>query len=260
MLYDFHHNIRGYVMSLALGSLQTLVLNCTDRRGRKLYALDDYLAERMLRQMLQALDFVAWNGFIHKNVKPENILFNIHPGEGCRFVLGDFGLCQPDEFATMLWGTNYHVPPETHLQGLPGMESQTSKIDIWSLFVSLLWARDTGFIRASFNHQNTEQKYRTVKAYVAARPRVESDIIYKVRAMSIWNPVLRPSAAQMILEYFNGEGLSTPQEQVQPYDGASIYGQWVSLPEDWSFYNEFPAVIMDQVELLSAELEKFHIS
>lgn len=89
--------------------------------------------------------------------------------------------------------------------------------------------------------------------------RVESEIVYKVRAMSIWNPALRPSAAQMILEHFNGEGLSTPPDQVQAYDSASTFEQWVSLPKELSLFNGFPAIPLDQVALMSAEFGELHI-
>lgn len=247
-------------MPLTLGSLESLLLTGTDSRHAESGSIDDDLGERLIHQILQALDFIAWNGFIHGDVNPENILWTMHRDEGFRFILGDFGLFEPGADVETVCSAECYIPPEIGLCGMSEIEAQTSKIDVWSLFVSLLWARDKSFHCPPLHYRHPERLYKIIKEHVAARPRFEGDIIYKVRAMSIWNPRLRPSAAQVILEYFNGEGLSTPQDQVQAYYGASIYEQWVSHPEGCSFHNGFSAAAVDQVELLSAELEKFHIT
>lgn len=46
-----------------------------------------------IAQMLETLDCLAHNGIVHRDVKPENILYVSGPGGQYTFQLGDFGLC-----------------------------------------------------------------------------------------------------------------------------------------------------------------------
>jgi serine/threonine protein kinase len=51
------------------------------------------LADVVFRDMLQALDYVACKGFIHRDVKPANILFMLSSAR-YHFQLADFGLAE----------------------------------------------------------------------------------------------------------------------------------------------------------------------
>lgn len=78
-------------MELQDGSLGSLLENKKEIGSSQQV---ERVAQLVLEQMLQALDFLACHDVIHRDVKPDNILY--HSGRGdVRFQLGDFGLCNP---------------------------------------------------------------------------------------------------------------------------------------------------------------------
>jgi serine/threonine protein kinase len=75
-------------------------------------------------------------------VKPENILY-ISPLDGqCQFQLGDFGLCNRAVDAATFAGSRLYMAPEMFREG-----GQIHKVDVWSLFVTMLWILDIGEFR-----------------------------------------------------------------------------------------------------------------
>jgi serine/threonine protein kinase len=72
-------------MGLKEGTLESFV----NSRG----GLLGPLAECVFPHMLRALDFLACNGIVHRDVKPANILYITMLGGQYQFQLGDFGLC-----------------------------------------------------------------------------------------------------------------------------------------------------------------------
>ncbi|KAH8588766.1 kinase-like domain-containing protein [Bisporella sp. PMI_857] len=138
-------------MGLREGTLESLV-----ESGANAFAA----ANLVFPQMLQALDCI--------------------PDGQYRFQLGDFGLCNRIVDAATFAGSRLYMGPEMFREG-----NQTHKVDVWSLFVTMLWILDAGGFR---------QKS-----------------ISKIWEMAIVNPDERASAAQMLVKYFNGVGLSTPR-------------------------------------------------
>ena len=84
--------------------------------------------------MLQALDCLAYNGIVNRDVKPENILYITLSDGQYQFQLGDFGLCNRIVDASSHVGSPLYMAPELY-RG----RGQTHKVDIWSLFVTMLW-------------------------------------------------------------------------------------------------------------------------
>ncbi|EAQ86640.1 hypothetical protein CHGG_07893 [Chaetomium globosum CBS 148.51] len=52
------------------------------------------LANSVLRQMLPALAYLDELGYVHRDVKPDNIFYNTTGPHTHHFQLGDFGLCE----------------------------------------------------------------------------------------------------------------------------------------------------------------------
>ena len=182
-------------MGLKEGTLESLVESGADASA---------VANSAFLQMLQALDCIAWKGIVHRDVKPENILFILQPDGQYQFQLGDFGLCNRIVDATTFAGSPLYIAPEMWREG-----EQTNKVDVWSLFVTMLWTLNIG----GFRHSDQFRNYRQVqRAVLSAASNVDS--VSKIREMAIVNPEERASAAQMLVKYFDGAGLSTPQNQV----------------------------------------------
>jgi len=89
---------------------------------------------------------------------------------------------------------------------------QTQKVDVYSLFVTMLWVFDAGELcQGSKEFKTFAQVHRAVSSAAS-----NVDSVSKIREMVIINPEERASAAQMIVKYFSGVGLSTPGKQVPP--------------------------------------------
>ncbi|KAH8587513.1 kinase-like domain-containing protein [Bisporella sp. PMI_857] len=184
-------------MGLKEGTLESLV----ESSG----GLPTPVADSVFPQMLQALDCLAYNGIVHRDVKPENILYVSRPGGEYQFQLGDFGLCNRIIDAATFAGIYLYMPPEMLQEG-----DQTHKVDVWSLFVTMLWILDAGEFRQRSNRFKTVAEVQ--RAVLSAA--LNMDSVSKIREMAAVNPKERASAAQMLVKYYNGVGLSTPRNQV----------------------------------------------
>jgi serine/threonine protein kinase len=118
-----------------------------------------------------------------------------------QFQLGHFGFCNRAVDAATFAGSRLYMPPEMYQEG-----DQTHKIDVWSLFVTILWA----LFRQRSNQFTSEAEVQ--RAVLPAASNVDS--VSKIREMTIVNLEERASAAQMLVKYFNRVGLSTPRNQV----------------------------------------------
>jgi serine/threonine protein kinase len=162
------------------------------------------VADSVFPHMLQALDCLASNGIVHRDVKPENILYVSQPGGQYQFQLGDFGLCNRVVDAATFAGSYMYMAPEMFLKG-----GQTPKLDIWSLFVTMLWTLDVGGFRQRSNQFKSVEDAQEAVLFAST-----ADTVSKIREMAIVNPLERASAAQMLVKHYDGVGLSTPWNQV----------------------------------------------
>jgi serine/threonine protein kinase len=184
-------------MGLKEGTLESLV-----KSGG---GLPTPIANSVFPQMLQALDCLAYNGIVHRDVKPENILYVSQPGGQYQFQLGDFGLCNRIVDAATFAGSCMYMAPEMFRKG-----SQTSKLDVWSLFVTMLWTLDAEGFRQRSNQFESVEDVQEAVLHAASNV----DTVSKIQEMAVVNPKERASAAQMLVKYYNGVGLSTPRNQV----------------------------------------------
>ena len=181
-------------MGLKEGTLQSLI------GGWEASVTD--LAHSLFHQMLQALDCLAVNGIVHRDVKPENILYVSRPNAQYRFQLGDFGLSNRAISAATFAGSPLYMAPEMFQKG-----PQTHKVDVWSLFVTMLWTLDVkGFRRKSERFKTLEEVHKEVATAASG--------VEIIREMAEINPEERASAAQMLVKCFDGGGLTTLRSQV----------------------------------------------
>ncbi len=128
----------------------------------------------------------------------------LQPGGRYQFQLGDFRLCNRAVDATTFAGSKLYMAPEMFRKG-----GQTFKLDVWSLFVTMLWTLDVGGFRHRWHQFESAEDAQEAVLLAAS----EGDTS-KIQEMAIVNPERRASTAQMLVKCYNGVGLSTPRNQV----------------------------------------------
>ncbi|TAQ83973.1 hypothetical protein B7494_g7704 [Chlorociboria aeruginascens] len=115
------------------------------------YSMDSMLADgtyatrqpaviwKVTHDILSALEYLEQKGIAHLDIKPENVMVS-KKGD---FLLGDFGLSEfVAEQTCTFAGTGEYIAPEVYA-GLPN----TTKSDIYSLCVLILWMWDTDVVQ-----------------------------------------------------------------------------------------------------------------
>ncbi|KAA8628307.1 hypothetical protein SMACR_08126 [Sordaria macrospora] len=107
----------------------------------------------VLHQMLLALQHLDTHKIIHRDLNPENILWEHSPSTGTyHFTLADFGLSTTTNSNSNsnnpkrpeIAGTTPFMAPEMYARH-KHKQKQTTKADIWSLFATVVWVRDAKF-------------------------------------------------------------------------------------------------------------------
>ncbi|KAF9730210.1 hypothetical protein PMIN04_012257 [Paraphaeosphaeria minitans] len=190
------------IMELQHGSLESLVTGKSfDKQELQ------QIAVLVFHHSLQALDRINLLGLIHRDMKPANILFKELHGQYV-FLLADFGLSNHTSVAHTFMGSPVYMAPEMFEKGC----QQTHKVDVWALFVTMMWTLDIGGFRQLVEKAKSLGDLEEIRKEVlsgARKPNLSS-----IQEMAIEDPAKRASAAQMLVKCFNGEGLSTPRNKI----------------------------------------------
>lgn len=108
--------------------------------GQRDYAGNEDAVRHILRSLLDALDYAHGRGVVHRDVKPENVMFD----DGDRPLLTDFGIAQRRGYGSRVThagfavGSTAYMPPE-QARG----EAVDPRADLYSIGV-LGWEKLTG--------------------------------------------------------------------------------------------------------------------
>lgn len=184
-------------MPLRKGNLHNLVRSMTGQNHE--------LCNQVNWQMLRALDYLDSQNVIHRDLKPENILYMGDGIDSLCFQLADFGLANDLRLARTKCGTPLFEPPELHPQY--GSFRQSPKMDVWSLAVTILVIKED----VPFPPQDAACYHDVVTAVEAA-----VHLVPQLDPMFRRDPSYRASAAQMLVEIYGGDGLTTAPAEVLP--------------------------------------------
>ncbi|KAB5585219.1 kinase-like domain-containing protein [Coniochaeta sp. 2T2.1] len=182
-------------MPLKPGNLKSLALD-----PARTVPLDD-LAETVLYQMLLALDCIAKHKIVHRDLKPENVLWEYNDQGDYHFRLGDFGLSNNPELAVTVAGTEPFMAPEVF-----NCQEQTSKIDIWSLFATVVWVKNVDNFRLYCAKYRADRIHHWL-ARISMMEEFES-----VRGMASIRARDRPSAKRLLQILGRGDDDQVGQE------------------------------------------------
>ena len=150
------------------------------------------LAKDITVQILRALVYLDSESLIHRDVKPANILYSEREDGRYQFYLADFGLSNWVDNSISCCGTPLFRAPEIWKH-----EEQSSKVDVWSLFVTFLWVANTRGFRTTSEHLGAGRhlwlKVQSV-GYLAGI----SKAVSALRDMGAENPEQRPSAREAL--------------------------------------------------------------
>lgn len=145
------------------------------------------IADTVLRQMLLALQCIESHNIVHRDIKPENILWRYDENGDYHFCLGDFGLSHDPKLARTVAGTEPFMAPEVFHR-----QSQSTKVDIWSLFATYIWIHNTEQFRNRCSQYGAQQIHKWL-VRLSEMPEYAS-----IRRMASYSPRKRPSAAQQL--------------------------------------------------------------
>ena len=128
-----HENIVELLTFFVKGSRNYLVFDYYREDLSKLIdkygPLEPQKAKWIVYQLLQALHFIHKKGFIHRDIKPGNVLL-----DGDKVKLCDFGMARPfDRFTTVKMTNQVATSNYRSLELLLGSEEYNYGIDIWSV-------------------------------------------------------------------------------------------------------------------------------
>lgn len=145
----------------------------------------------MASQMLQALIYLHGENVLHRDVKPDNILYNINPranqaGNSHAFFLADFGLSKFQDFSRTRAGSMLYMAPEV----ISASETQTSKLDVWSLgvvFLQVLGCFCSADVTSIEGWSQTVQSFLKHETTFVISPMLAIDVANRYTAKACFN-------------------------------------------------------------------------
>lgn len=174
----------------------------------------DEIGNLVLYQMAEALKYMAKHDIVHRDVKPDNILYQtLYDDSGniysYHFCLADFGLSSESAVACTRAGTPIFMAPEVYHR-----RSQSPKTDIWSLFVTICWIYDWDDFR-TYVADDPEELLDII------RTMADRDEAVNIKDMAEVNPQHRVSARSLVAR-LKDVGMQSMDDMAQNMASMSI--------------------------------------
>ncbi|EAX85713.1 CAMK family protein kinase [Trichomonas vaginalis G3] len=156
-----------------------------------LVRLPEMEVNRILRQILQALQYIHSKKVAHRDIKPENILLDSHMD----IRLSDFGLCKEMSHGSLLktpCGSPFYAPPEI----INNDKYDGVKSDIWSLGV-VVFTMSTGAL--PWSHTNHAQLFKQITTTDVTVPQGLSPPLRQIITLMLQrDPNARPTPTELL--------------------------------------------------------------
>lgn len=164
------------------------------------------LLNRMFDHIIHALDYLARSNIVHRDVKPDNILYTESSTGEYTFQLADFGLSNIASHASSPVGTPMFRAPEILFHQ---REPHTSKVDVWSLFVTMAYAMNVD----DYWLKRFKNPHECIKAVLVA---AKDSRLSHIKDMAEVKADQRPSAADLLMRLYGEQTLSHHISTVNP--------------------------------------------
>ncbi|CAG9992162.1 unnamed protein product [Clonostachys byssicola] len=179
------------------GSLSSLIRETNRMREPSRSEERLEIGKSVMKQMLEALHYLDTKEIVHRDVKPQNILYSTRSNGRYRFVLADFGLSECTSrftWSRLSAGAMIFSAPET----FEYFVTLTPKVDVWSLYVTMLVVLDVdGFDKDRLKCNNRHQIHDLVRKIRSRR----HSLIEPFRKMASKKPEKRVSARHILKQW-----------------------------------------------------------
>ncbi|KAI1858883.1 uncharacterized protein JN550_012342 [Neoarthrinium moseri] len=163
-----------------------------------------YLIDSTCTSMLQALDYLATNDLVHRELRPENIVYEENGHGDVVLKLANFGLRINTSMDTSASVIDPFQAPEIIYGRRP-----THAADMWSLFATL---SDVANLYNPKAYSEYNEAWRSLLTIATTCPEHGELDLRCLRESIIWDKRYRATAAQMLITLYGGAGISTQGE------------------------------------------------
>jgi len=187
------------------------------------------VAGSALHQILSAVAYLHARGFVHHDLKPENVMMDFHEN---KVKLTDFGSARDVKHMSGISGTINYMAPEVLLNMRGAEKHKTDQsVDIWSIGV-MAYVMLSGYNPFDYKSKANQNIITRIVAGKFDFPSPQWDSVPKpckdfIRRCLVVDPKKRPSASELLKHPWmvSSANPSAPGNTLSPADRRRLAGQ-----------------------------------